>query len=47
LIIGKNTVLKKAVALRLADLPNEPYYEAYKKLGGKIPELKELLPLIQ
>jgi len=47
LIVGKNTIIKKAIQLRstTGDLPEE--FKKFRELGAPIPELASLLPLIK
>lgn len=47
LIVGKNTIIKKAIQLRSTkgELPNE--FKSFRELGGPIEELASLLPLIK
>lgn len=43
LVIGKNTLFKKALSTRVSDLPNtHEYYEDLKKFGAAIKELDAL-----
>jgi len=44
MVIGKNTVVRKAVQLKAADLPTEAKYDWYRQFGAPKPQLNSLIP---
>lgn len=42
LVIGKNTIIKKALSYRVEGVPEGAEYDALRRLGGKIPALASL-----
>lgn len=42
LVIGKNTIIKKAITWRVEGVPEGAEYDGIRRLGGKIPELAKL-----
>lgn len=47
LLIGKNTIFRRAINLRATELPNEARYEELKVLGKPIPEILKLNDLLK
>jgi len=46
-VIGKNTLVRKAVNLRSFKLPEGEEYDWYRTFGEPLPELQNLLPLLK
>jgi ribosomal protein L10 len=47
LVIGKNTVIKKAISLRMAALDkNHEDYEFFRRFGEPMPQLERLAELV-
>lgn len=44
MVIGKNTVVRKAVQLKAADLPTDSKYDWYRQFGAPKPQLNALIP---
>ncbi|EAR84695.2 60S acidic ribosomal protein P0 (macronuclear) [Tetrahymena thermophila SB210] len=44
MVIGKNTVVRKAVQLKSADLPTDSKYDWYRQFGAPKPQLASLIP---
>lgn len=42
LVIGKNTIIKKAISYRVEGVPEGAEYDGLRRLGGKIPALVSL-----
>jgi large subunit ribosomal protein LP0 len=44
LVIGKNTVVRRAVELKAADLPADEKYDWFRQFGAPKPQLNSLIP---